>query len=125
MKWIALALALAACQHGNAEPSPSAQATPPPTAPPAKPRVTEAYRADIASLCDCVKLSGADQAPEADRMPLTAMWLSSHIATPEGHDYLVAIQPLEGERKAQALENEARRVGLEGCALAAEWRKPH
>jgi hypothetical protein len=124
MNRIALALALvlavaAACQRGNASEAPPA------TAPPAQPRVTDAYKADIAALCDMLKLSGADQAPEGDRMALTAMWLSQHIATQEGHDYLIAIQPLEGERKAKALDDEAHRVGLAGCALAAEWRAPH
>ena len=32
------------------------------------------------------------------------------------------IQPLTGNDKADALEAEARRVGHDGCALAAEWR---
>jgi hypothetical protein len=118
MKWIVIALALAGCQRGDSsEPAPAA------IAPPAQPRVTEAYRTDITSLCDMVKLSGADQAPEGDRSTVSAMWLASHITTSEAHDYLVAIQPLEGERKAKALEDEAHRVGLNGCALAAEWRK--
>ena len=118
MKWIVIALALAGCQRGKSgEPAPSA------IAPPPQARVTEAYRTDIATLCDVAKLSGADQAPASDRIPLAAMWLGSHIVTSEAHDYLVAIQPLEGERKAKALEDEAHRVGLPGCALAAEWRK--
>jgi hypothetical protein len=117
MKWIALALALIGCQRGDGDRSQPTAARP-------AAQVTDSYRADISSLCNVAKLSGAEQAPEGDRMALTAMWLAQHITSSEGHQYLVTIQPLEGEAKAKALENEARRVGLDGCALAAEWRKP-
>jgi hypothetical protein len=57
-----------------------------------------------------------------DRPLAIAEWLGSHLQTDEAHQYLVKIQPLEGEAKAAALEAEARRIGLPGCALAAEWR---
>jgi hypothetical protein len=117
MKWTALVvLGLAGCQHGEASDPPAPS---PSTAPAA---VTDAYRTDIEVLCDVVRQSGADQAPAGDRAMLVAMWLPSHLQTSAAHDYLVAIQPLEGERKAQALEAEAHRVGLPACALAAEWR---
>jgi hypothetical protein len=53
------------------------------------------------------------------------MWLGPHITTEDGHKYLVEIAPLQGEAKASALEAEARRVGLGGCPLAAEWRTKH
>jgi hypothetical protein len=119
MKWIALALALGACQHGDASEAK------PTVAPPSQPRLTDAYRADIAALCDVIKQSGADQLPESDRMVISAQWLAQHITTKEGHDYLIAIQPLEGEQHAKALDDEAHRVGLPGCALAAMWRKPN
>jgi hypothetical protein len=122
---------LAACQ---ADPS----QTPPPTAEPTaaaqgantavislpKAPVTEEYRSDITSLCDCVHLSGADQYPPGERGPIIAMWLGPHITTNDGHEFLIAIQPLEGEAKALALETEARRVGLPKCELANEWRTP-
>jgi hypothetical protein len=45
------------------------------------------------------------------------------LKTPEAHEFLVKIQPLEGEPKARALDDEAHRVGLASCALSAEWRK--
>ena len=50
------------------------------------------------------------------------MWLGPHITTDEGHKFLIAIQPLQGAAKGAALDAEAHRVGLGGCALAAEWR---
>jgi hypothetical protein len=90
------------------------------TAPP----VAESYRADIATLCEVVARSGADQVPPAERTLLIATWLPGHLQTAEAHDYLVKIGPLVGDAKAAALEAEAARVGLTRCALAAEWRTP-
>jgi hypothetical protein len=83
---------------------------------------SEAYRRDIENLCNAMASSGADQLPVGERAPAIATWLGAHVQTPEAHAYLVRIQPLVGEPKAAALEGEARRVGLSGCALAAAWR---
>jgi hypothetical protein len=88
------------------------------------PPVSEAYRLDIATLCDVVTRSGADQLPRRERPVRIAVWLAPNLQTAEAHDYLVAIGPLVGEAKAAALEAEATRVGLAGCALADEWRAP-
>jgi hypothetical protein len=88
------------------------------------PSVSERYRSDIENLCDVVARSGADQLAAGERALTIATWLPSHLATAEGHDYVIRIQPLTGDAKAAALEAEARRVGLPGCALAAEWRQP-
>lgn len=85
-------------------------------------QVSEAYRNDIARLCDAVVQSGADQLPAGDRTLAIATWLAEHLETQDAHDYLIRIQPIVGEPKAAALEAEARRAGLPGCALAAEWR---
>lgn len=87
-----------------------------------KAAVTDAYRADITTLCDCVRLSGSEDKPKDERWTVIAMWLGPNIKTSEGHEFLVAIQPLRGEAKALALETEAKRVGLTTCALATEWR---
>ena len=84
--------------------------------------VAAPYRADIARLCDVVVLSGASAVPAGERAPMIATWLGGHLETKQAHDYLIQIQPLTGEPKAAALEAEAHRVGLPGCALAAEWR---
>ena len=83
--------------------------------------VSEPYRADIENLCDSVARAGADQLPAGGRALAIANWLAAHLQTPEAHDYLIRIQPLAGEPKAAALEAEARRVGLDHCALADEW----
>ncbi|HEX4417496.1 MAG TPA: hypothetical protein VH165_06325 [Kofleriaceae bacterium] len=90
-----------------------------PTAAPPDP-----YRSDMENLCDAVNRSGAAQMPASDRPLAIASWLGSHLQTEDAHQYLVKIQPLQGEAKAAALEAEARRIGLPGCALAAEWRTP-
>jgi hypothetical protein len=125
MKWIACLAVLGACQQGNAE-----QASPAPTQTGSstvislpKAQVTDAYRADITTLCDVVHLSGAEDKPKDEQWQHVAMYLGPHITTDAGHEFLIAIQPLKGEAKALALETEARRVGLASCALADEWRK--
>ena len=126
MKWIALLVALGACQQGSAE-----QASPKPTQSGSstvislpKAAVTDAYRADITTLCDVLHLSGAEDKPKDEQWQHVAMYLGPHITTDAGHEFLVAIQPLQGETKALALDTEAKRVGLAKCALADEWRHP-
>jgi hypothetical protein len=122
MKWIAWIALVGGCQaDAKQQPQPQQQETTIIQLP--KAPVTEAYRADIEALCDCVTRSGADQKPRDERWPIIAMWLGPNIKTTEGHDFLVAIQPLRGEPKAFALETEARRVGLAKCELANEWRQ--
>jgi hypothetical protein len=86
------------------------------------PPVSEPYRQDITRLCDVLAQSGAGQLPPGERALTVASWLAAHLETQDAHDYLIRIQPLDGEPKAAALEAEARRVGLERCALAAAWR---
>jgi len=124
MKWpLALVLVVAACQEGKQEQQvvdKSSASTTVISLP--KPEITPAYRADITTLCDCVKLSGAEDKPKDERWQVIAMWLGPQIKTTDGHEFLVAIQPLKGEAKALALDTEAKRVGLTTCALATEWR---
>ena len=113
MKWIAcLALALGCQQHNNGGDK----------AAPAAAAITPEYKQDIINLCDVVHLSAADQLPKGQRGPSIAIWLGPHIKTAAGHDFLVAIQPLVGDAKAKALDDEATRVGLTECALSSEWR---
>lgn len=117
MKWPVIALVIVGCQSGDKSSAPAQRP------PPEKAEVTEDYKYDITRLCDAVHLSGADQIKDDSRITQIAMWLGPNIRTPAGHDFLVAIQPLDGEAKAKALDDEARRVGLDKCALSAEWRK--
>ena len=122
MKWIVFALVVG-CQSGTASKPPAPTTAAPPGAPgPVPANVTPEYKHDIENLCEVIHRSGADELPEGDRGPTIAMWLGPNIKTEAGHDFLVAIQPLVGEPKAKALDAEARRVGLDTCALAAEWR---
>ena len=125
MKWIACLVLVAACQSGSGgreeEPAPS-RGTQVIQLP--KPDVTEPYRADITNLCDSIHLSGAEEHPKDERWQVVAMWLGPHITTEAGHEFLIAIQPLQGEAKAMALESEAKRVGVAKCALVTEWRQP-
>lgn len=111
MKWIVLFLVAAACQRGGDK---TADRAP----------VTAAYKADIERLCNVIAESGAEKMEGPDRNYTIATWLGAHLETKEAHEFLIAIQPLTGEPKATALETEAHRVGLSGCALAAEWRAP-
>jgi hypothetical protein len=132
MKWsVCLVLAAAAaCQSGENQATPTGST---PTGSPTesnttiiqlpKAQVTDEYRADINTLCDVVRLSGAADKPKDERWTVVAMYLGPQIKTTAGRDFLVAIQPLKGEAKALALETEAKRVGLEKCELANEWRE--
>ena len=104
MKCIAALALVVGCSHGSGG-------------------VSDEYRADITSLCDAVKLSGAADVKDDSRITVIAMWLGPNIHTREGKDFLVSIQPLKGEAKAKRLDDEAKRVGLLTCPLSAEWRK--
>jgi len=86
--------------------------------------IAEDYKADIENLCDVMKRSGADQLEPGARNPTIAMWLGPNIKTTAAHQFLVQIQPLQGADKANALEAEAKRVGISECPLAADWRTP-
>ena len=112
----------AAATPKPAAPAPPAAAAPPSTAPATPP--SAAYASDIEKLCDVVRLSGAESDPADDRRLPIATWLAANLTTAESRLFLARIQPMGGDRKADALEAEARRVGLSGCNLAAEWRSP-
>lgn len=121
MKWtLCLALGLAGCQEAKQTQTVEVDNTTVISLP--KAPLTDAYRADITTLCDVERLSGASEKPADERWTVIAMWLGPQIKTADGHEFLVAIQPLRGEAKALALDTEAKRVGLTGCALAATWR---
>lgn len=124
MKWIIWLVLAAGCQRGEGPPrnADSPQAATATVVQLPRPEVTAEYKQDIANLCEAVQKSGADKLPPGDRAPAVAMWLGPNIRTEAGREFLVAIQPLTGETKATALEFEAKRVGLGGCPLAAEWR---
>jgi len=82
------------------------------------------YAKDVLALCESMTRSGADKLEPAARQLTIATWLGENLKTTDSRKFLVRIQPLQGEAKAAALEEEAKRLGLPGCAIAAEWRKP-
>lgn len=116
IKWCACLLVVSfGCQQGEGTPPPSGESVR--TAAPGSP-----YANDIEALCDVIARS---QAPDDDsRTLIIANWLAANMKTPESRQFLIKIQPLAGDAKADALEGEAKRVGLSGCALAAQWRTP-
>lgn len=118
-RWLVVVLWLVGCEAKPSRLDDNGPPEPPPPTP-----VTRSYKADIENLCDVVSRSGAADHDYNDRTYLIATWLSGHLTTQEARTFLQNIQPLKGEPKAKALEAEATRVGLAGCALAAEWRKP-
>src|SRR5690349_13918272 len=81
------------------------------------------YGRDMEKLCNAVKYSGADQASDDTRSILVARWLGKNLETNKMHQFLVKIQPMGPDEKAQALDDEARSVGLGECPLAREWKK--
>ena len=100
------ALALAACHKDS----------------PAAPPVDPAYRTDISHLCDAESLSGADQQPEGTRQLTIAEWLGPNIHTQPARDFLAGLVSVDGAAKGQKLRDEAKKVGLESCALADTWK---
>jgi hypothetical protein len=127
MKTIALAAcALMACQSAEPTTAPKPGATAAAAAPVPVPVMMtpgSPYAGDIQNICNALALSGADKDP-GGRQVVVANWLASHVATKEGHDFLVEISPLQGLAKADRLDGEAHKVGLPGCALSAMWRVP-
>lgn len=102
---------------GSTAPASGAPAAAAPEAP-----VTKEYAGDIAKLCEVVQLAGPDVEQASDRRLPIATWLAANLTTTESRQFLARIQPLVGTRKADALDAEARRVGLAACSLSAEWR---
>ncbi len=83
------------------------------------------YRADIEALCDVIARSNSSDLQGANRRYQVAVWLGANLHTDEARAFLAKIQPLQGAAKADALDDEARKVGLSNCTLAGEWRAPH
>lgn len=113
------ALLLVACQGGDERsraPAPSPSPSPSPT-------VSAAYKSDIDKLCNVVERAGATGLAEYDKIYVTSQWLPQNLETEDSRKFLIRIQPLQGAPKADALDAEAKRVGLASCPLAADWRK--
>lgn len=121
--WSCLLLVCLACNsEPRRDPSAALAPEPKPVAPAAPaPDAAGGYTSDIEKICDVVSRSETTGMGD-ERMVLIANWLAANLETQEARDFLVKIQPLVGAEKADALDAEAKRVGLTGCALAAEWR---
>jgi hypothetical protein len=76
---------------------------------------------DVHRICNAVELSGVDREP-TNRQLFIAQWLGANIESVDGRNFLVSLARVEGEAKVKVLEDQARRVGLSGCPLAAEWK---
>ena len=66
-------------------------------------KITPEYKEDIANLCDVLRLSGADQLPEGNRLPTIAMWLGPHITTPAGHTENLTFRDISSDGLAGAV----------------------
>ena len=80
------------------------------------------YAEDIGRLCDSMTLSGADKMEKLERVAPHSKWLGENLKTKAAQEFLIKTAPLKGAARADAYEAEAKRVGLSGCALAAEFR---
>ena len=109
-----LLLVLCACQstEKSSQKAPSNEAA----------RADQLYADDIRKLCDSMSLSGADKLEKLERVGPHSKWLAENLATKEAQTFLVGFQQLAPDAKAGALEAEARRLGLPGCAFAAEFK---
>jgi hypothetical protein len=93
-----------------------------PAKPAAVPSDDKTYAEDIGRLCDSMSLSGADKMEKLERVAPHSKWLGENLKTKAAQAFLVKTAPLKGATRADAYEAEAKRVGLSGCALAAEFR---
>lgn len=80
------------------------------------------YAEDIGRLCNSMALSGADKMEKLERVAPHSKWLGENLKTKAAQEFLIKTAPLRGAARADAYEAEAKRVGLSGCALAAEFR---
>jgi hypothetical protein len=99
------AIAATACQQGE----------------PRSPPVDPAYAQDISRICNAEELSGAKEQPEGARQMAVAEWLGPAIETEQAREFLAVLTEFTGAAKAKRLRDEAKRVGLGDCALAASW----
>jgi hypothetical protein len=107
-----LLFVLCACQTDE---KPSQKPVPPA-------RADQVYADDIRKLCDSMTLSGADKLAKLERVAPHAKWLAENLSTKEAQSFLISFQQLPPGDKAGGLEAEAKRLGLPGCALAAEFK---
>lgn len=84
--------------------------------------VDAAYKADIEALCDVVNRSGTAEMDPADRTMQVATWLGSNLKTQDARKFLSKIRPIKGPAKGDAIDAEAKRLGIPSCPLATEWR---
>lgn len=127
--FVAALLVAVGCQNkdtGTKASAPTGSAPVAPAAPtaPVTTRSDEPYKNDVSKVCNVVELAGATEHASSDRAYLVATYLGKNLQTSDAQKWLASIQHLNGNAKADALEQEARRVGLASCALAAEWRSP-
>lgn len=115
--------AAAAAAPSAAKPAPGAPSAAPALAPGGP--IDPAYARDVDRLCDVIAKSGAAELPVNDRTFRTATWLAKNFETSQARALLVRIGPLDGAAKADALDAEAKRVGLARCPLANDWRGFH
>jgi hypothetical protein len=80
------------------------------------------YAADIDALCNSIERADAVGHTAQEQQVMVAMWLGDNIHTAAARAFLVQMQPLVGDAKADALDAERARVGLATCPLAAVWR---
>jgi hypothetical protein len=111
-------LVLSGCQSDDKKASKQPEAAA--MAPPASD--DKAYAEDIGRFCDSMALSGADKLQKLERVAPHSKWLGENLKTKAAQQFLIKTAPLKGAERADAYEAEAKRVGLPGCALAAEFR---
>ena len=78
---------------------------------------------DMDRICNVIERAGVAHLSEGEQAMATIAWLPKNIESEAGREFLASIANLEGNAKADALEQGARRVGLAECALAQLWRE--
>ena len=96
-----------------------AKTPPAPAAKPAAPTLDPDYAADIKSICNADTLSGADKVKDpSERVQTMVTWLRANLKTDEAKKLLQSFASMAPDSREGMLRGEARKAGLEGCAMA-------
>jgi hypothetical protein len=86
---------------------------------PAKPAIDSEYAKDVDRICNAIKYSGAEGIEDTnERVIKMAEWLKKNLKTPEATKLMQSFASMVPEQRETFLRSEAKKAGLDGCALA-------
>jgi len=87
----------------------------------AKPADTPLAR-DVDRICHAEEHSGALEIEEAGRAVFIATWLAQNLESKEGRALTAELSQMPDERRAERMKAEAKKHGIEACAIVNQWQ---